>query len=251
VVITAAARTDKQELLMDFRRISGFLAAGVLAAWAGSLGTGVPAASAQPCPDVEVIFARGTGESVGVGGVGQSFVDSLRAQAAPRSVDVYAVNYAASDNFSQRIDFARTVIDGIRDAGNRVQTMATTCPNTRIVLGGFSQGAVVAGFVTSSTIPDAVPADYRSYIPQPLAPEIASHVAAVTLFGLPSPQFLSTYDAPPVVIGPQYVPKTLQLCADGDTICNGTPGGQPSIAHALYGVNGMTQQAATYAVDHL
>jgi hypothetical protein len=238
-------------MFMSVRGISRFLVAAVLAAWAALPSTGVPAASAQSCPDVEVIFARGTGENAGVGGVGQSFVDALRAQAAPRSVDVYAVNYAAADNFSQRIDFARTVIDGIRDAGNRVQTIATTCPNTRIVLGGFSQGAVVAGFVTSPTIPDAVPADYRSYIPQPLAPEIAEHVAAVTLFGLPSPQFLSTYDAPPVVIGPQYVSKTLQLCTEGDTICNGAPGGQPSIAHALYGLSGSTQQAATYAVDRL
>jgi hypothetical protein len=236
---------------MSVRRSSRLLFAAVLTAWAALLSVGAPGASAQPCPDIEVIFARGTAESAGVGGVGQSFVDALRAQAAPRSVDVYAVNYAAADNFSQRIDFARTVIDGIRDAGNRVQTIATTCPGTRIVLGGFSQGAVVAGFVTSSTIPDAVPAEYRSYIPQPLAPEIADHVAAVTLFGLPSPQFLSTYDAPPVVIGPQYVAKTLQLCNDGDTICNGAPGGQPSIAHALYAVNGSTQQAATYAVDHL
>jgi hypothetical protein len=236
---------------MSVRRICGFLIAAVLAAWAALLSTNVPTASAQPCPDVEVIFARGTGESAGVGGVGQSFVDTLRAQAAPRSVDVYPVNYAAADNFGQRIEFARTVIDGIRDAGNRVQTIATTCPDTRIVLGGFSQGAVVAGFVTSATIPDAVPAEYRSYIPQPLAPEIAQHVAAVTLFGLPSPQFLGSYDAPPVVIGPQYVSKTLQLCNEGDTICNGAPGGQPSIAHALYGVNGSTQQAATYAIDRL
>ena len=29
-----------------------------------------------------------------------------------------------------------------------IQDTAANCPNTRIVLGGFSQGAVVAGFVT-------------------------------------------------------------------------------------------------------
>jgi hypothetical protein len=80
---------------------------------------------------------------------------------------------------------------------------------------------------------------------------VAEHVAAVTLLGLPSPQWLGTYGAPPVVIGPLYAPKTLELCAEGDTICNGAPGGQPSIAHALYGVTGLTQQAATYAVDRL
>ncbi|WP_197376456.1 cutinase family protein [Mycolicibacterium baixiangningiae] len=236
---------------MRVRQFGRFLGAVVMTTWAAMIGVAAPAASAQPCPDVEVVFARGSGEAAGVGGVGQSFVDALRAQAAPRTVNVYAVNYAASNNFDARDDLARTVVDGIRDAGSRVQTIADTCPNTRIVLGGFSQGAVVAGFVTSSTVPDAVPASYRNSVPEPLAPEVAEHVAAVTLFGLPSAEWLGTYGAPPVVIGPLYEPKTLELCAEGDTICNGAPGGQPSIAHALYGINGMTQQGATYAVGRL
>ncbi|WP_193046805.1 cutinase family protein [Mycolicibacterium baixiangningiae] len=236
---------------MRVRQFGRFLGAVVMTTWAAMIGVAAPSASAQPCPDVEVVFARGSGEAAGVGGVGQSFVDALRAQAAPRTVNVYAVNYAASNNFDAREDLARTVVDGIRDAGSRVQTIADTCPNTRIVLGGFSQGAVVAGFVTSSTVPDAVPASYRNSVPQPLAAEVSEHVAAVTLFGLPSAEWLGTYGAPGVVIGPLYQPKTLELCADGDTICNGAPGGQPSIAHALYGVNGMTQQAASYVVGRL
>ena len=37
----------------------------------------IPSASAQ-CPDVQVVFARGTGEAPGVGPTGQAFVDSLR-----------------------------------------------------------------------------------------------------------------------------------------------------------------------------
>lgn len=233
------------------RRFTGSLIAVVLAAWAALLGVAAPTASAQPCPDVEVVFARGTGEAPGVGGVGQSFVDAVRAQAGARTVSVYPVNYAAADNFSQRLEFARTVIDGIRDAGNHIQDTVADCPDTRIVLGGFSQGAVVAAFVTSSTVPEAVPADYRPFIPEPLADDVAQHVAAVTLFGLPSPQFLSQYGAPAPVIGPLYEPKTLRLCAQGDTICDGTAGGAPSFAHALYGVNGMTQEGAAYAVSRL
>jgi cutinase len=236
---------------MSLRLFGRVLGATVITTWAAMVGVAAPSASAQACPDVEVVFARGTGEAPGVGGVGQSFVDALRAQAAPRTVNVYAVNYAASGNFDARDELARTVVEGIRDAGSRVQTTATTCPNTRIVLGGFSQGAVVAGFVTSSTVPDAVPAAYRESVPRPLAADVAEHVAAVTLFGLPSAQWLGTYGAPPVVIGPLYAPKTLQLCTDGDTICNGAPGGGPSVAHALYGVNGLTQQAAAYAVGRL
>ncbi|PRC60955.1 hypothetical protein C6A85_14310, partial [Mycobacterium sp. ITM-2017-0098] len=44
----------------------------------------------------------------------------------------------------------------IRDAGNRLQTMSVNCPNTKMVLGGFSQGAVVSGFTTSATVPSTI-----------------------------------------------------------------------------------------------
>ncbi|MBO0681140.1 cutinase family protein [Mycolicibacterium sp. S2-37] len=239
---------------MTARRFARYAAAAFFAAGSTVAGVTAPVAAAQPappCADVEVVFARGTGEAPGVGGTGQSFVDALRAQAGARSINVYGVNYPAANNFDQRTEFARTVVDGIRDAGTRIQNTAAACPDTDIVLGGFSQGAIVAAFTTSATVPDAVPADYRSYIPQPLAPEIADHVAAVTLFGLPSQAFLDTFDAPAPVIGPAYQPKTIELCTEGDTICNGAPGGQPSIAHALYGVNGQTQQAAAFTVQRL
>ena len=200
------------------------------------------------CPDVEVVFARGTSEPPGVGGVGQAFVDALRSQAGGKSVDVYPVNYPASADFGSGIQFAQTVIAGISDAANHVQATAANCPKTRIVLGGFSQGAVVSGFVTSAVVPQGVPA---ALVPAPMPPQVADHVAAVTLFGKPSDQFMHDVGAPPVVIGPLYVPKTIDLCADGDTVCNGAPPGPPGAAHILYTVNGMVNQAATFAVNRL
>ncbi|HZQ32187.1 MAG TPA: cutinase family protein [Mycobacterium sp.] len=210
-----------------------------------------PSASADPCPDVEVIFARGTGEPPGVGSIGQAFVDALNAQAGGRSVDVYPVDYPAASDFDAGIEFARTFVDGIKDAANHLQTTAAHCPNTRVVLGGYSQGAALAGFVTSAAIPKEVPAQYRPYLPKPLPASVANHVAAVTLFGLPSNQFLTEHGAPPITIGPRYVNKTIQLCAPDDTICNGAPDGQPTIAHILYGSNGSTDQAAAFVVSHL
>jgi cutinase len=240
---------------MSARRIARLL--GMAVAFPALLSAPIPFAAAQPpppapgCPDVQVVFARGTGEQVGVGGIGQSFVDAVRAQAAPRSVDVYPVNYLASDDFDNRIEFARTVVDGIRDAGTKVESTAAACPNTRIVLGGYSQGAAVAGFVTSAEIPQDVPAEYRSYVPNPMPTEVANHVAAVVLFGTPSTELLRDRGAPPIVIGPSYAGKTLQLCADGDTICNGTPAAGPNISHISYGFNGMTNQGAAYAVARL
>ncbi|BBU24685.1 Cutinase [Mycobacterium xenopi] len=211
----------------------------------------VAPASAQPCPDVEVVFARGTAEPPGVGGVGQAFVDALNAQVGSRSVSVYPVNYAASSDFGSGIDFARTFVDGLYDAGGHIASTAANCPNTRIVLGGYSQGAALAGFVTSAAIPKEVPAQYVEYLPKPLPPQIANHVAAVTLFGRPSNQFLTENGAPPITIGPLYAPKTIDLCAPDDAICNGVPGGQPSFAHLAYLTNGMTNDAAAFAVSHL
>lgn len=208
----------------------------------------LPVAAAQACPDVEVVFARGTNEAPGVGGVGQAFVDAVRAQAAPRTVGVYAVNYPAGDNFSAREEFARTVIDGIRDEVGHVQAMAANCPDTRLILGGYSQGAVVTGFATSDVVPASVPA---AVAPEPMPAEVAEHVAAVVLFGTPSGEFLGRYQAPEITIGPAYADKTLQLCAAGDTICSGAPDGGPTLAHALYPINGMTNEGARFVVERL
>jgi cutinase-like protein len=208
--------------------------------------TPVPSAEAEPCPDVEVIFARGTSEPPGVGGVGQAFVDAVRSQAGTRSVGVYPINYPAANNFDDRVAFASTVIEGIKDGSAHIQSMATSCPNTRMVLGGYSQGAVVAGFVTSATVPQGLPA---GMMPQPMPPAVADHVAAVALFGKPSDAWMSQYGAPPITIGPAYAAKTVQECAQGDTICDGTPGGGPTFAHGLYPVNGMVDDAATFVTS--
>ena len=216
--------------------------------WAALLSVPVPSASAQPCPDVEVIFARGTAEPPGVGGIGQAFVDSVRSQAGGRSVGVYPVNYPASSDFADPLVFAGTVVDGIRDAGAHIESMAANCPKTRMVLGGYSQGAAVAGFVTSAAVPPGVPVEL---VPAPMPPEVADHVAAVALFGKPSDAWMQQYGAPPIVIGPSYAAKTIELCDPGETICNGAPGGPPSVAHALYPVNGMVGEAATFAAGRL
>lgn len=211
----------------------------------------VQVAVADPCPDIEVVFARGTYEPAGVGLTGQAFVDAIQARAGQRSVEVYPVAYEAGGNFGDGIEFAKTVVDGIRDAANRIQATVASCPNTRIVLGGYSQGAVVAGFVTSAAVPDSIPAEYTQYIPDPMSPDTADHVAAVVLMGKPSDEFMRGIGAPPIVIGPRYVDRTIELCAPGDTICDGAPPGAPSIAHGLYVVNGMADQGAVFAIDRL
>jgi cutinase len=202
-----------------------------------------PSAAAESCPDVQVVFARGTFEPPGVGVTGQSFVDSLRTQLPDRSVDVYPVNYPAS------LDFARAA-DGVADAGNKVRDVVAKCPKTKMVLGGYSQGAAVIAYLTTDKVPPNF--ELPAGITGPMPKSVASHVAAVTLFGKPSTGFLNMLDtnAPPITIGSEYGGKALDLCVDGDPVCSTGGGGDPSL-HGTYSDNGMTEQAAGFATQHV
>jgi len=192
-----------------------------------------PSASAQPCPDVEVVFARGTTEDPGVGPTGQAFVDSLRSRIGARSMGVYPVDYPATTDFPK-------ALDGVRDASAHVEATARNCPDTNVVLGGFSQGAAVAGFVTANVIPDGAP----DGAPNPMPPDIADHIAAVALFGTPNDRFMRTIGQPDVTVGPMYAAKTIDLCVPDDFVCSN---GRDFNAHMQYVDSGMVDQAATYA----
>jgi cutinase len=202
-------------------------------------------ASAETAPgrsDVEVVFARGTNEAPGVGVTGQAFVDALEADLPGRTVDVYGVDYPATLSFQD-------AAQGVVDATNRVESIAATCPGTKIVLGGYSQGAAVAGY----TVTDAVPAGYSlpPGITGPMPASVAGHIAAVVLFGTPQPYILGLLDhsAPPIAVGVAYTSKTLQLCDDGDPICS--PGGLDRAAHSAYANNGSADQAAQFVVGQI
>jgi cutinase len=203
----------------------------------------VPSASAQPCPDTQVVFARGTGEPPGVGPTGQAFVDALRSRLGGKSMDVYPVNYPASDQWS-------TGLDGIRDADTHVVSMAGSCPNTKMVLGGYSQGAAVAGFLTSPAVPDSIPDGVdRATLPTPLSPDLASHVAAVVLFGTPNVRAMNFLGQPQLVIGPLYQAKTIQVCAVEDPVCSD---GMNFAAHDSYVEDGsVIAQGADFAASHV
>lgn len=220
------------------------LSGAVVVALAGLVGPaiGMPSASAAPCSDVEVIFARGTFEPPGVGDPGQAFVDALRAKLGDKPVDVYPVNYPASIDFS-------TAAAGVIDASNRIRDVAASCPKTKMVLGGYSQGAAVMAYTTE----DSMPAGYTlpPGITGPMAPEVANHVAAVALFGKPSSGFLQMIytGAPPISVGHLYTGKTTDICIPNDPVCSPTGGDQA--AHTQYVVNGLTDQAADYAASRL
>lgn len=220
------------------RHIAEFVGAAALAVVAIPTAP-MPPADAAPCPDAEVIFARGTTEDPGPGPTGQAFIDSLRYRVGAKSLGVYAVDYPATTDFP-------TAVEGISDARAHVIATAASCPQTKIVLGGFSQGAAVMGFVTANVVPDGVsPSD----VPAPMPPDVANHVAAVALFGKPSTRFMHVINDPPITIGPQYVAKTVDLCVDNDLVCDST--GRSFSAHNEYVDSGMVDQGATFVANQL
>jgi cutinase len=194
----------------------------------------IPSTLADPCPDIEVVFARGADDPPGVGYIGQPFVDSLRSQVGGRSVGVYAVNYPAGH------DLSNSAPVGAKDASAHVQYMAANCPNTRMVLGGYSLGAAVIDVITSASVPLPF-----GLVPAPMPPKVADHVAAVAVFGNPSSKGPG---GPLTAISPLYGAKAIDLCNPGDPICS--DGGDMS-AHIQYVQSGMVRQAATFAASRL
>ncbi|MGB9222749.1 cutinase family protein [Mycobacterium sp.] len=231
---------------MNARQFARSLGAAVVTTCVAPLVAPIVAApaSAAPCPDAEVTFARGTNEPPGVGGVGQAFIDSLHSQIGSRSLGVYAVNYSATDD-----DFAASASAGADDANAHVNSMATSCPNTKLVLGGYAQGAMVIDLITIARAPVV------GLIPNILTMDVADHVAAVATFGNPSDRYLG---APVSEVSPWYGAKAIDLCAPGDPVC--TPGGALALpshdelfsaAAQSYRQSGMPSQAATFVASHL
>ncbi|MEO8814707.1 MAG: cutinase family protein [Mycobacterium sp.] len=187
----------------------------------------VPTAAAQSCPTTEVVFARGTSEPPGLGKVGNAFVSALRSRVSG-SVGSYAVNYPASYDFG-------LAADGANDASGHIQYMVDNCPGTRLVLGGYSQGAAIIDIIAAAPVPGFG-------FTAPLPPESADHVAALAVFGNPSSRI-----GQPLTNSPVYGPRTIDLCAGGDPICSI---GMNFGAHSSY-TPGLTNQAAGFAAGLL
>jgi cutinase len=190
-----------------------------------------PVASADDCPDVEVIFARGTNEPPGLGRVGDAFVDSLRQQTG-LNIDTYGVNYAAS-----KLQLHGG--DGANDAINRVKQAVAKCPNTKIVLGGYSQGASVIDIVAGVPIGGI---NWGNSLP----PEYANNIAAVATFGDVADRAGGTLPSQSALLGS----KAIDLCNPSDPICHAGPGNEWS-GHTEGYVPAYTTQAAAFVASKL
>lgn len=205
------------------------LGASALVTAAGLLAT--PVANAFDCPDVEVIFARGTNEPPGLGRVGDAFVDSLRQQ-TNLNILPYGVNYAASKLQLHGGDGANDTID-------RVKKSVETCPNTKIVLGGYSQGASVMDIVAGVPIGGI---NWGNSLP----PQYAGNIAAVATFGDVADRAGGTLPSQSKLLGS----KAIDLCNPNDPICHAGPGNEWS-GHTEGYVPVYTTQAAAFVASKL
>ncbi|WP_445170505.1 cutinase family protein [Mycolicibacterium sp. Dal123E01] len=211
-------------------RIFGVASTALVAATLALPTVAAPAAHAEPCADVDVVFARGTSEAPGIGRVGQALTDSLAAQLGGRTVSSYGVNYPASYDFL-------AAADGATDATNHIAATAAACPSTRFVLGGYSQGAAVVDMLVG--IPPLGNKVGEVGSAPPLPGNLANKVAGLAVFGNPSTKF----SIPITSAGPPYAGKGIDLCNDGDPICSR---GRNPFAHTDYEKGPAPDQAAGF-----
>jgi cutinase len=195
--------------------------------------TGVLPSASAACPAVEVVFARGRLESPGVGVLGNAFVNALRSK-TNKNIGVYAVRYPA-DN---QIDV------GANDMSAHIQSMMNDCPDTRLVLGGYSLGAAVTDVVL------ALPFDFFGF-KNPLPPGADTHIAAVAVFGNGI-----AWVGPISNFNPLYRERTIELCHGADPVCNPADpdtwqDNWPAHLANAYISAGMANQAADFVAGRL
>jgi cutinase len=118
------------------------------------------------------------------------------------------------------------------------------CPDTRLVLGGYSLGAAVTDVVL------AVPMPLFGF-KNPLPPGADEHIAAVALFGNGI-----QWVAPISNFNPVYRERTIEMCHGDDPICNPTQPDNwetswPDHLQPAYIDSGMVNQAADFVAGRI
>ena len=131
---------------------------------------------------------------------------------------------------------------GANDMSGHAQSMAATCPNTKLVLGGYSLGAAATDVVVAVNIPGFG-------FTNPLPAAVDRHVAAVALFGNGTQRVLG----PALNFSPAFAGKTIDLCAANDPICTRSFQNLQWAAHLepSYVDSGLVNQAADFVAGKL
>ena len=198
------------------------------------------------CPRVAVAGFRGSGQAfddgtLGLGSSVKALYDALKQRLGAANVGSSAASYPAvpwaiglnrldlwlafANNAYRGVflnEYPDSVATGLNDGASDITHLAVRCPNTKIVVAGFSQGAEVARRVLAR-----------------LNPSAGSHVAAVVFMGDPTfrtgeagvvrvggvangrgvswPLYSSTITA----IQSRYAGRVITACHDNDLVCRG------------------------------
>jgi cutinase len=200
--------------------------------------TGAAPTSGRPvqrsdCPDVALVFARGTGDNFGqanLGVLGGPLGSALTSSLPGLTVQATGVDYAAASDQS-------SAGPGATAMTQQIVNLSAGCPATLFVVGGYSQGASVTDIALG--VPGANFLGHGDVVPSALAPRIV----AVVVFGNPLSSFGGTIES----ASSTYGSRAKSYCGRSDNICGGDHNGNVDGGHLDYATNGAVTDAAAFA----
>jgi hypothetical protein len=221
-----------------FRRL-GVLACAAAMGAAAVLTAGT--AAAQQCPDVHWIGAAGSGErgaeatlNDGMGRVVySSLVDFQRSlQSDGRTLTAEAVDYPAvpvpvDDSIMGWAGFMHSVDTGAEALGQQYQSFVAACPNSKVVLAGYSQGAMVvhrnlAALADSPNLAAVLLVADGDRRPEDPTVDLGS-VSTVPGAGKGVAQDWPILAHAPAPLPPMVASRTVDVCNLGDAVCDYDP----------------------------
>ena len=225
-----------------FRRTS-VVAGAVAVAGSALVGLTAGVANAAPsCPDVHWMGAAGSGERDGYelatnGGMGRVMYQSFRTleqqlQQEGRTITAEAVEYPAKDvpndpGVLDWADYMGSVDAGTAALGGQYAAFTAQCPNSKVVLAGYSQGAMVVhrnlqALGANPNLAAALLIADGDRIPDDTTVNIGSASAD------PEKTGGAAQDWPILAHAPAKLPanvgvRTISVCDAGDAVCDYDP----------------------------
>ena len=107
---------------------------------AAGISLAAPASASSSCPSIMIVVARGTNEPAGQGNMAS--LASAIGNSTSRSMSSFALDYPASAAFPA---YWTSVSTGEKNLQKLLTSLVASCPSSKYVLLGYSQGAQVIG----------------------------------------------------------------------------------------------------------
>lgn len=233
------------------------VAASVVVGGAATVGLTAGIASAQPaCPDVHWIGAAGSGERApadltAYAGMGRVVSKSYRdfaamVQQSGRTITAEAVNYPATPvpedgGALDWLGFMGSVDTGAAALGQQYQAFVAQCPTSKVVLAGYSQGAMVVhrnlhALDASPNLAAALLVADGDRLPQDPTINIGS-VVSVPDAGKGVAQDWPILAHAPAPLPPTIGARTISVCNLGDAVCDYDPDSEEEMNPAAVAVH--------------